>query len=457
MGRGIMSVQGTTGSGVPEAMKSWLESTGVPIEENAKTYYGSAKAVEAMEHRCGWDPAASTFLKDNCTGSLNFITAGHSFLASPDEIDIVVPSIRNLHFLNKWREFFQGFHVIVVQDGDPDKFLEIPDWVDYELYNRKDIEAVVGEKAWAFSKRDASIRNFGFLVSNKTYVYTIDDDCLPALDGRGFMINPLALHLRNLKTPATPYFFNTLYDPYADGADFVRGYPYSLRSGVPTALSHGLWLNAPDYDAPTQLLKIAERNNRLIDTVLTVPAGVMYPMCSMNVAFNRRLIGPAFMQGLMGDGQPWARYDDMFAGWASKRVADHLGVGVKSGQPYIRHDKASNPFTNLKKEYKGLWWQERVIPIIQHFTFSQHAHDAGSCYRELAEHIRKELASLHEYFTRLAAAMEAWVGLWESAERGTIAFVPSRKRKSHMTTINVGPRSKLSLRSSKPAALGPMH
>ena len=48
-------------------------------------------------------------------------------------------------------------------------------------------------------------------------------------------------------------------------------------------------------------------------------------------------IGPAFMQGLMGKGQPWGRYDDMWAGWASK-TADHLGVGCK-GHPYIKHTR----------------------------------------------------------------------------------------------------------------------
>ena len=57
-----------------------------------------------------------------------------------------------------------------------------------------------------------------------------------------------------------------------------------------------------------------ERNERYVDATLTVPYGVLYPMCSMNVAFDRELIGPAFMQGLMGDGQPWSRYDDKWAG-----------------------------------------------------------------------------------------------------------------------------------------------
>lgn len=33
----------------------------------------------------------------------------------------------------------------------------------------------------------------------------------------------------------------------------------------------GLWLNIPDYDAPTQLVKPKERNERYVDTVLTIP------------------------------------------------------------------------------------------------------------------------------------------------------------------------------------------
>ena len=41
-------------------------------------------------------------------------------------------------------------------------------------------------------------------------------------------------------------------------------------------------------------------------------------MCGMNLAFNRDLIGPAMYFGLMGDGQPLGRYDDMWAGWCCK-------------------------------------------------------------------------------------------------------------------------------------------
>ena len=47
--------------------------------------------------------------------------------------------------------------------------------------------------------------------------------------------------------------------------------------------------------------------------------------------------------------------------WFDKNKPDHLAVGVKSGTPYIYTNKLSNPFVNLKKEYKGLEWQEEMI------------------------------------------------------------------------------------------------
>ena len=75
--------------------------------------------------------------------------------------------------------------------------------------------------------------------------YPVDDDCFVAKNPSGEDINVLEQHIKNLLSPSTPYFFNTLYDPYREGADFVRGYPFSLREGVTTAVSHGLWMNIP--------------------------------------------------------------------------------------------------------------------------------------------------------------------------------------------------------------------
>jgi reversibly glycosylated polypeptide/UDP-arabinopyranose mutase len=394
-------------------------------------------AVERLEKECGWNSVSSSFVHPECIDQFHFTRKSRPFDIADyyREVDIVIPSIRDLDFLEDWKPFFLHFHLIIIQDGDPDKVLKIPRWADYELYNRRDIEATLGKhQSWIISSKDASIRNFGFLVSNKTFIYSVDDDCLPIQNASGTRINALLRHIQNLVTNSTPYFFNTLYDPYREGSDFVRGYPFSLRRGVPTAISHGIWLNAPDYDAPTQLLKIDERNTLFADVTITVPAGVLYPMCSMNVAFNRKLIGVAFMQGLMGSGMPWGRYDDMFAGWASKVVSDHIGVGVKTGAPYVLHNKASNPFTNLKKEYMGLFWQEDIIAFFQRVRFSSSAKTPEACYLELAQMIRSQLSHLHEYFSRLAQAMEIWVQLWNQAQKGTLKFKPSRQKRLDIST-----------------------
>lgn len=443
----VNSIPGTTGAGIPSAIRLMLQKTGEEIVEDADTYYGSEMAVKTKEDYCGWNPNTSFFRREDCMSEVGFDPSEPVMPTTYAHlIDIVTPSIRDLDFLNRWREFFQGMHFIIIQDGDPDKFLRIPDWVDYELYNRNDIDKILGHNRWIISSKDASIRNFGFLVSKKPFIYTIDDDCYPAKGADGYYVNPLRLHLRNLLTPATPYFFNTLYDPYVESNDFVRGYPYSLRGGVVAVVSHGLWLNAPDYDAPTQLLKVQERNHRLLDTAVTIPHGILYPMCSMNVAFARQTIGPAFMQGLMGEGQPWGRYDDMFAGWASKVVADHLGWGVKSGQPYIYHNKASNPFTNLRKEYKGLWWQEELIRfLVNELKLPKEADNAVKAYRALAREIRAKFGNVHPYFKRLTRAMQIWTQIWEDAAADKVKFVPSRKSEGSVSTryreLNIGEAS----------------
>ena len=91
----------------------------------------------------------------------------------------------------------------------------------------------------------------------------------------------------------------------------------------------------------------------------------------------------------------------MWAGWASKTVADHMGVGCKTGHPYIKHNKASNPFVNLMKEYKGLEWQEEVIRFFDTVQLSEASRsDAGDAYIDLSWHVHTKLGHLNPYFQR---------------------------------------------------------
>lgn len=56
----------------------------------------------------------------------------------------------------------------------------------------------------------------------------VADDCFVAKDPGGKPINALQQHLTNLLSPSTPYFFNTLYDPYR----WVEGWGAGVGAGL---------------------------------------------------------------------------------------------------------------------------------------------------------------------------------------------------------------------------------
>lgn len=43
------------------------------------------------------------------------------------DLDIVIPTIRNLEFLEMWRPFFEKYHMIIIQDGDPSRTVQVPE------------------------------------------------------------------------------------------------------------------------------------------------------------------------------------------------------------------------------------------------------------------------------------------------------------------------------------------
>ncbi|KAJ6296994.1 hypothetical protein OIU78_022674 [Salix suchowensis] len=304
------------------------------------------------------------------------------------DVDIVIGALHSdlTSFLNEWRPIFSRFHLIIVKDPDLKEELRIPEGFNLDVYSKSHIDRVVGSSS-SMVFNGYSCRYFGFLVSRKKYIVSIDDDCIPAKDSKGFLIDAVAQHLVNLATPATPFFFNTLYDPYREGADFVRGYPFSLRSGVACALSCGLWLNLADLDAPTQALKPEQRNSRYVDAVMTIPSRAMMPLSGINIAFDREAVGPALLPALKlaGEGNlRWETMEDIWSGMCVKVVCDHLGLGVKSGLP---------------------------LP--------QTAATTEDCIIEMAETVKQQLGPSNPVFTRAAEAMVEWVKLWKAVGSGS--------------------------------------
>lgn len=341
------------------------------------------------------------------------------------EVDIVIGAVHSdlTSFLNEWRSIFSRFHLIIVKDPDLKEELKLPGGFNLDVYTKYDIDRVVGSStSIVFS--GYSCRYFGFLVSRKKYIVSIDDDCLPAKDDKGCVIDAVAQHIVNLTTPATPFFFNTLYDPFRKGADFVRGYPFSLRSGVNCALSCGLWLNLADLDAPTQALKPGLRNSRYVDAVITIPCRAMMPISGINMAFDRELIGPSLLPALRlgGEGKVrWETMEDVWSGMCVKVVADHLGLGVKSGLPYVWRRDRGNPVESLKKEWEGVRLMEEVVPFFQSMKLTQAAAQAEDCVVEISTKVKEGLGASNPIYGRAAEAMQEWVKLWKTVGSGSLA------------------------------------
>lgn len=149
-----------------------------------------------------------------------------------DELDIVIPTIRNLDFLEMWRPFFEQYHLIIVQDGDPSKTIKVPDGFDYELYNRNDINRILGPKASCISFKDSACRCFGYMVSKKKYIFTIDDDCFVSSNlsiCRRFMFSGFFINCYYYLIWFS-YRFVCVFEGVVDGIFFVESEFWELSS-----------------------------------------------------------------------------------------------------------------------------------------------------------------------------------------------------------------------------------
>ncbi|KAE9617722.1 putative UDP-arabinopyranose mutase [Lupinus albus] len=322
-------------------------------------------------------------------------------------------------FMNEWRPIFSRFHLIIIKDPELNEEIQIPEGFNIDVYTKSDIDRLVGSST-SVPFSGYSCRYFGFLISKK-YVVCVDDDCVPVKDKTGNLLDAVAQHIVNLNTPATPFFFNTLYDPFGKGADFVRGYPFSLRSGVDCALSCGLWLNLADLDAPTQALKPEQRNLRYVDAVLTVPLRTMMPVSGVNIAFNRAVVGPTLFPvlRLAGEGKlRWETVEDIWSGMCAKVICNHLGLGVKTGLPYVWRTERGNATESLKKEWEGVKLMEEIVPFFQSISLPQSATTSEDCVIEMAKQVKEQLGKVDPMFSSAAEAMVEWVKLWKSVGFG---------------------------------------
>lgn len=324
-----------------------------------------------------------------------------------NKVFVVIPTIRNLYFLKSWKNEFSKCHLIIVEDGDKKTVkTDNLNFASIIHLTHKDIEKDFGESSWIFSRKNAGIRCYGFWKAYKSgadTIITLDDDCYPAEP------DFVKKHMENLSRNLPADWQTTYPNPKWM---YTRGFPYKNRDKFPVGISHGLWSGALDLDAKTEI-GLPKLLNEKVYPPLTqfIPFGYFYPMCSMNLAFKHEVTPLMFfpMMGVNPQGKPWGydRYDDIWAGIFSKKIMDHLKIGVVNGSPFVNHKKESVTKHNHAKELKGMKINEVLWKAVREVKLTEKTPKA--CYIELAKKIKFPKG---KYFSKLRKAMVIWANLF---------------------------------------------
>lgn len=306
---------------------------------------------------------------------------------------LIVPTIREhciKEFLRAWRPIIEC-PIIVVEDM-PEKTFTLDNDIIHVSW--KEIREDLGNRDWIISKRDSAIRSYGFLLAYRLgceYFFTLDDDCFPC-EGHDFIRG----HLQNLNN--MPRWQSSVFHMR------VRGLPYkNLGTLDNVVLNMGLWTGNPDLDGVQSLSQPA------IDDFVPpmenhiVPANRYMPVCGMNLAFKRKVACLSYFP-FMGQGSPYARFDDIWFGIILKRICDHLGLQISYGMPFVRHSRASNPFTNLVKEAPGIVANETFWETVHRSPLSGTSPE--TCFKEMADYL---MSCEDRYLKDLGKRMLHWI------------------------------------------------
>jgi hypothetical protein len=320
-------------------------------------------------------------------------------------IGIVIPHhLKTLEFLNEWEELNRSdVKLYIVEDKDKYETSLPEKHKNYIIYNRQNIKKDFGKNSWIIPTGTSAIRSYGYYKAWKDgceYILTLDNDCFPErpeywVDG----------HVRNLNKKITLGWVSSIPNSLVP----TRGFPYLIRENSEVGVSHGLWSNVPDFDGVDMLKKGNIRFKACNDTFL-IPKNNYYPMCGMNLAWKREFT-PLMYFGLFGKEYGLDQYDDIWAGVFSKKILDHLNVGVISGYPSVEHRKQSNAFINLQKQAPGLILNEELWQMIDKVTLTKE--NPLDCYKELLDKIEIiTKTDKTDYLLKYIKATKIWLNLF---------------------------------------------
>lgn len=255
------------------------------------------------------------------------------------------------------------------------------------------------------------------------FIITIDDDNAPTATNQ---ITRLITIMRGEREyQASAVSTNTRwYNPgrhcHTDlGRPVVhRGYPLSQRHVTPLytyehrqppiGVAAMLWTGEPDIDAVERIVN--RPNVTHIDGSMTLMPGTWAPFNTQATMIRGDLAPALFMFPHVG------RYDDIWASYVYRRIADKRGYGAYYGRPAVHQDRNEHDLLrDLYDELFGMQWNERFIERVQSTTLR----DDDSVLTDVAE-IYVDLMAANGRFLPLPTivAMEDWINDVEKVLHG---------------------------------------
>jgi reversibly glycosylated polypeptide/UDP-arabinopyranose mutase len=336
----------------------------------------------------------------------------------------VVPSIRPesmANFRRAWNPLFEKHKVtlITVWDGD-NPVVEVEDSGAAQSYRD-----TCGEYGDLICRKTDAVRNLGFIFAARAkcydYILTLDDDVAPPAGG-----DPIQEHLGVLNRRVPISWMNTALDSYPrtslrqavyeyggppryeyggppGDVPHLRGFPYGIRDEAPVMVSHGVWVDVPDFDGRTQL-ELTDHGKRPQDLPYylpyfrgPVPKGAMFPMSGMNVMIRKEAL-PHFYFAPMGPDSGYPnlhRFGDIWCGIFLKRACDVRNWAFYTGASTVLHSRASDAHKNAEVEKLGIEWNEWMWtkPDLWEGPEEFHAYcksyeDKAWCFKELIEELQ---------------------------------------------------------------------
>jgi hypothetical protein len=312
------------------------------------------------------------------------------------------------------RQLTRRFAVECRYLGVEEQQRELAPWPDFAAY-----------LPWNCPER----RNVGLILAQRNrsdIVVTIDDDNLVEEEDYfgGHMILGDARPVTAVTTRSGWWNPCDMLEEQRGIRFYPRGFPLTLRwrdeereeqrtrlTGR-VAINGGLWLDDPDIDAITRLTAPIRATAQKASEPrhLACGIGTWTPFNAQNTAMLREVVPAYFLFPHIG------RYEDIWASYVVKRIADHLGDLITFGAPLVRQERnVHNLLKDLDAERLGMEHTETFCAILK--AIPLRAADYRGAFAEIADAFApaaRELARDPAVFVEVERGLRLWAELFAS-------------------------------------------